>query len=103
MLGINFRVDSRFAPSQWETSLQTNAVSHWLGANLESALKFIRQSLNARPSKLNIHMMKPKIEVLLLSQRTLSLLLKWMLLPYWKQNDNKQNENSEKDSFHLLI
>ena len=28
--------DSRFAPSQWETSLQSNAVSHWLGANLES-------------------------------------------------------------------
>ena len=30
--------DSRFAPSQWETSLQSNAVSHWLGTNLESAL-----------------------------------------------------------------
>ena len=29
---------SRFAPSQWEASLQSNAVSHWLGANLESAL-----------------------------------------------------------------
>ena len=27
-----------FAPSQWETSLQSNAVSHWLGANIESAL-----------------------------------------------------------------
>ena len=35
---INNRADSRFAPSQWETSLQSNAVSHWLGANLESAL-----------------------------------------------------------------
>ena len=32
------RVDSRFAPSQWETSLQNNTVSYWLGANLESAL-----------------------------------------------------------------
>ena len=32
------RADSRFPPSQWETSLQSNAVSHWLGANLESAL-----------------------------------------------------------------
>ena len=30
--------DSNFAPSQWETSLQSNAVSHWLGTNLESAL-----------------------------------------------------------------
>ena len=32
------RADSRFAPSQCETLLQSNAVSHWLGANLESAL-----------------------------------------------------------------
>ena len=31
------RADSRFVPSQRETSLQSNAVSHWLGANLESA------------------------------------------------------------------
>ena len=37
----SFRADSRLAPSQWETSLQSNAVSHWLGANLESALGFI--------------------------------------------------------------
>ena len=35
-----FRVDSRLAPSQWETLLQSNAVSHWLGANLESTLYF---------------------------------------------------------------
>ena len=33
-----YRADSRFVPSQWETSLQSNAVSRWLGANLESAL-----------------------------------------------------------------
>ena len=33
-----YRADSRFAPSQWETLLQSNAVSHWLGANLKSAL-----------------------------------------------------------------
>ena len=35
---INIRADSRLAPSQWEMLLQSNAVSHWLGANLESAL-----------------------------------------------------------------
>ena len=29
---------SRFAPRQWETALLCNDVSHWLGANLESAL-----------------------------------------------------------------
>ena len=32
------RADSRFVPSQWETALLCNDVSHWLGANLESAL-----------------------------------------------------------------
>ena len=31
-----------FAPSQWETSLQSNAVSHWLGANQESTLKILQ-------------------------------------------------------------
>ena len=32
------RADSRLAPSQWETVLLCNDASHWLGANLESAL-----------------------------------------------------------------
>ena len=32
----NYKADSRLAPSQWETSLQSNAVSHWLSASLES-------------------------------------------------------------------
>ena len=32
------RAVSRLAASQWEMFLQSNAVSHWLGANLESAL-----------------------------------------------------------------
>ena len=30
------RADYRFAPSQWETALLCNDVSHWMGANLES-------------------------------------------------------------------
>ena len=34
---MHARPDFRFAPSQWKTSLQSNAVCHWLGANLESA------------------------------------------------------------------
>ena len=38
---INITANSRFAPSQWETSLQSNDVSHWLGANLESALDMV--------------------------------------------------------------
>ena len=48
---ICFRTDSRFAPSQWETSSQSNVVSHWLGANLESALCLIGYQLRlSRPS-----------------------------------------------------
>ena len=34
--GINTRADYWFAPSQWGKLLQSNAVSHWLGANPES-------------------------------------------------------------------
>ena len=36
------RAYSRLAPSQRETALQSIAVSHWLGANLESALVELR-------------------------------------------------------------
>ena len=38
----NCQADSRLAPSQWVTSLQSNAVPHWLVANLESALNWYR-------------------------------------------------------------
>ena len=31
-----YRANSMFAPSQWETALLYNAVSHWLGTHLES-------------------------------------------------------------------
>ena len=33
------RAESWLSPSQWETSSQSNVVSHWLGANHESTLK----------------------------------------------------------------
>ena len=42
---LSSRADSRLAPSQWETSLQSNAVSHWLGTSLESVL-FLSSLLN---------------------------------------------------------
>ena len=35
---LSIRAASRLAPSQWETTLQSNAVSHWLGTKLDSAL-----------------------------------------------------------------
>ena len=42
------RQDSQFAPNQWETSLQSNAVSHWLGIHLESSLKIMLRSITSR-------------------------------------------------------
>ena len=35
--------DSRLAPCQWAMSLQSNAISDWLGANQESALHYASQ------------------------------------------------------------
>ena len=40
------KAGSRFVPNQWETSLLCNDVSHWLGANLESALVIICHCLS---------------------------------------------------------
>ena len=40
-----YRADSRLAPSQWQTSLQRNAVSQWLGANLKPALRILSGKL----------------------------------------------------------
>ena len=37
----SYRADSRLAPSQWETALLCTDVSHWLVANLQSALSYI--------------------------------------------------------------
>ena len=62
------RADSRFAPSQWETALLCNAVSHWLGASLESAL-----TLHCGTQKAQVKR-KPKPMVL---HRVHLYLLKW--------------------------
>ena len=40
-----YRADSRFVPSQWEMAFLCNDVSHWLGANLESSLRYIQQNI----------------------------------------------------------
>ena len=50
------RTDSKFAPSQWETSLQSNTVSLWLGANLESALVWPQTTrTRAFANRLNVY------------------------------------------------
>ena len=42
IIEIYYRDDSRLAPIQWRTSLQSKAVSRWLGPNLESVLYYIQ-------------------------------------------------------------
>ena len=44
-----------FRPSQCEASLQSNAVSHWLGANLESALELHSLALSQWYMKTSCH------------------------------------------------
>ena len=48
-------VHSRFARSQWDTSLQINAVSHWLGLNIESALSIYILRLSVTVSNRSNH------------------------------------------------
>ena len=43
-------------PSQWETSLQSNAVSHWLVANLGSSLRWPHVGLHGWPLDHDTHM-----------------------------------------------
>ena len=47
---ILHRAGSRFAPSQWETELLCNYVSHWLGTSLESALLHVDHQLQWKVS-----------------------------------------------------
>ena len=44
IIGLLYRADSRFTPSQWEMALLCNKVSHLLGASLESALLYVTDS-----------------------------------------------------------
>ena len=44
MADILHFADSSFAPSQWETALLCNDVSHWLSANLETTLYIYMQN-----------------------------------------------------------
>ena len=56
------RADSRLAPSQWETSLQSNEVSHWLGANLESALYYHPPGTNNRHYNPTLKLTQPSFQ-----------------------------------------
>ena len=54
------RGDSRLAPSQWEALSQSNAVSHWLGANLGS---FLLTDIHMRRSVPNMMSMRFKMSI----------------------------------------
>ena len=44
----NYRADSMFAPSPWDTGLFCNDVSYWMGASLESTLNCIHCELASK-------------------------------------------------------
>ena len=48
------RANSRFAPSQWETALLCNDVSHWLDASLESAMIVHRETATKRDGWISV-------------------------------------------------
>ena len=53
LLLIYCTAGSRFAPSQWETALLCDDVSHWLGTSLDSALYCINhKNMTAKPTML---------------------------------------------------
>ena len=64
---ISQRADYRFASSQWEMVLLCNDISHWLAANLESALSHYKENIN-HPS---------------------GVILKWSNTPAWTSQISK--------------
>ena len=46
VIACTWRDQSSCAPSQWETSLQCNDVSHWLGAHLDWSLHMVWSKVN---------------------------------------------------------
>ena len=65
---VIYRADSRLAPSQWETSSQSNAVSNCLGANLESALSYVRHDNDS-----NVYVMITRLIWTSMSEKAIKL------------------------------
>ena len=99
LTALQFRADSRLAPSQWETLLQCNTVSHWLGANLESTLYLImtaplwgavqeRRNSIANALELRLSCTDPSIWALLVwNMAQLGIIIDWSVMTwYYIQN-----------------
>ena len=102
--------DSRFAPSQWETALLCNDVSHWLGANLESALLpfmmywriAFRVTLLALGQSYDCPSVSEVIGKTTLCQITtkhncvkkLVAFLRWVVMMHWLRHNTETAENS---------
>ena len=92
---MEVRADSRLSPSQWETSLQSNAVSHWLGANLESAWKCFKEmvtyfSLNSSAMDKMADTSADNIfKCIFLNENVKILIQIWLKLVPRGSNDNK--------------
>ena len=90
---VTRRAETRLAPSQWETSLQSNAVSHWLGANLD--ITFTTKDVTPVYNLLAIHLGTSK-HVKHREARAMYACLE----NYWK---SKKHINSKFFSFCLYL
>ena len=92
MLSISSLADSRLVPSQWETSLQCNAVvTHWLDANLESSLSLlysVQNDIILGPcyNKIQLHMIRGRIQSLPSSVLEIPTGLPVRGRPLWRKN-----------------
>ena len=94
-----YSADSRFAPSQLETALLCNDVSHWLGASLESTLR-LRCIAPVYPYTLWRHGLETFQTLLTLCEGNQPMTLQrasdadlWCFLRYYPEQTAKQTVN----------
>ena len=76
---VCYRGDSRFAPSQWKTTLLYNDVSHWLCAGLESAPCVWAQQLSLDIQRLSLEHITNILTALVKLLRNNEIRFIWLL------------------------
>ena len=94
--------DSRFAPGQWKPELLCNDVSHWLGANLKSAVEstLIYIRLKGKPVWFDRHCLFREFKSLTRPSLRLSIVLSRV---DGRSRDPKQITGVKQCTFHWLI
>ena len=82
-----YRAKSTFAPSQWETALLCNDVSHWLSTNLESALRYGHRCEDTDPATLAHKTITGMIMIIEIVETSsiVHVSRKYLVKKYWEQ------------------